>query len=109
MGVLGSILKVGGKSLGKKVGSIGMDRDPYAPTAEKLRQWAHELKDDHGVCKDYIESLIRYGKTSELKQVIQYLKSSAADNLSKFDRAQLIHQAMEKIDVLKLMSELFTS
>lgn len=79
---------------------------PYKVTNEQLREYARNLLHDTGWNKEGMKSLIEAGRTRELKYIIAYLKSDRAVDISKWDRATLIHEAAQKLDVLKIFSDL---
>lgn len=56
----------------------------------------------HNVSKVWIQHLTEAGKynAADLKMIIRYQRSPAADSISKWDRAALIHTAMEHLRTL---------
>ena len=71
------------------------------PFAEKIA----ELPKVEGVSPAYVESLVKgAGNAKALNVILAYLKSSAADNIDRWERAQLASQVMEKLRWLGLLN-----
>lgn len=71
------------------------------PFAEKIA----ELPKVEGVSPAYVESLVKgAGNAKALNVILRYLKSSAADNIDRWERAQLAAQVMEKLRWLGLLN-----
>ena len=96
-----------GKLLGRTAGKWGNPKaESFAERAERLRGQIADLKDAHGVSRAYVMDLLAVARKKDLPTIIQYLKSADAVGISKWDRAVLIHRAIEKLDILNIMSHL---
>ena len=64
-----------------------------------MQEYVKTLPGQHNVSKVWIQHLIDASKRNpaDLKTIIRYLRSPAADSISKWDRASLIHAAMEQL------------
>lgn len=67
------------------------------------------LKDDGGMSKALLHELIKRAKTPELREIIKYLRSPKADGIDFYERAQMVHEAAERIGVLKIAGEIIKS
>ena len=102
MGIVASLVKTAAKK-------FFLPKYMQKPSPETVRQqlgYMHEyvktLPGQHNVSKVWIQHLIEAGKynASDLKTIIRYLRSPAADSISKWDRAALIHAAMEHLKTI---------
>lgn len=106
MGIASYIIKTGLKKfflpkyLQKPVG------DSMQARLDMMNEYTKTLTGQHNVSKVWIEHLIKAGKGDELKTIVKYLRSPAADSISPWDRALLIHQAMDKLGMLKEIANL---
>lgn len=106
MGLTGYIFKKGLKKfflptyMQKPVG------DTMQARIDMMNQYTKTLTGQHNVSKVWIEHLIKAGHGEELKTIVKYLRSPAADSISAWDRALLIHQAMDKLGMLKEIANL---
>ena len=71
------------------------------PFAEKIA----ELPKVEGVSPAYVESLVKGASNAKaLNVILAYLKSHAADNIDRWERAQLASQVLEKLRWLGLLN-----
>ncbi|MCF8567704.1 hypothetical protein LLE49_23575 [Alicyclobacillus tolerans] len=73
---------------------------------EYMQEFVKLLPGQHDVSKRWIQQLIEHGDASSLKLIVRYLRSDAADSIGKWDRALLLHQAIEKLDLVKTLTDL---
>lgn len=64
-----------------------------------MHEYVQSLPGQHNVSKVWIKHLIDASKKNpnDLKTIIRYLRSPAADSISKWDRADLIHGAVSNL------------
>lgn len=97
MGIVSSLVK----TTAKKFFLPKYIQRPSPDTVRERLKYMHEftqsLVGQHNVSKVWIQHLIESGKynASDLKTIICYLRAPAADSISKWDLAALIHAAME--------------
>ena len=71
-----------------------------APMSERIA----ELPKVEGVSPAYVESLVKGASNAKaLNVILRYLKSSAADNIDRWERAQLASQVLEKLRWLGIL------
>lgn len=102
MGIVSSLVKTAAK---KFFLPKYMQKPSHDTVRERLRymhEFTQSLPGQHNVSKVWIQHLIEAGKynAADLKTIIRYLRSPAADSINKWDRASLIHAAMEHLKTI---------
>lgn len=98
-----------GKSIGKALAKrIADDQRAMQaigkPDPQKLLA---DLPNDHGVSLPYLRELLFAAKTPRsVNIIIQYLRSDAATNLTVWQRARIIHECFDRIDLLHTVQSL---
>jgi hypothetical protein len=68
----------------------------------------HELQTDRHLRLDYLNALLRkVHKKDEVRAIIKYVKSTAADNLTKDARAHLLMSCLEKLKYIDVIGQFF--
>lgn len=72
-----------------------------APTRDFVREGIQELPKDHGVCADYLQTLIKGAMNKHQMQIIrEYLKSAAANNLDAHTKTELWMECAQRMHYL---------
>lgn len=102
MGIVSSLVKTAAKKFFLPKYMQRPSPDTVRERLKHMHEFTQSLPGQHNVSKVWIQHLIDGGKynASDLKTIIRYLRSPAADSISKWDRASLIHAAMEHLQTL---------
>lgn len=98
-----------GKSIGKALAKrIAADqRAAQAIGRPDMQRMLEQLPHEHGVTLPYLRELLYVAKTPRsVLTIIQYLRSDAAANLTVWQRARMIHDCFDKIDLIHTVQSL---
>lgn len=97
MSVWNQLAKSGAKALAKKA-HVSTPEEPWS-----VKDALRDLKSDSGLSRQYIERIIHGVKHSQgVKEVMRYLKSDAAANLSPWQKAELWIVCLDRLRFLDI-------
>jgi hypothetical protein len=73
-----------------------------------VEEAVHELQTDRHLRLDYINTLLsKVHRKDEVRAIIRYVKSTAADNLGPDQRAHLLMTCLEKLKYIDVVAQFF--